>query len=204
MQTHKYYKENPKKLELHANSKQYAGTIKNFKAKSKTPMSWTWVLMIIFLTLGILDTRFGLLGIACMTAPLYHVFKGEGKVHCRKYCPRGSLLARLLENISLNKQLPHFFTTKKFKNTLLVLMLSVFSIAMTHAAPSLEHMAYAMFRFMTMSLIIGIIMGVIFKPRSWCVVCPMGYGAGLIDTQLKLKQTPHLKGDPLAIKRENF
>ena len=44
-----------------------------------------------------------------------------------------------------------------------------------------------MFRFMTMSLAIGILMGVVFKPRSWCTVCPMGTGTGLIQKQIGQK-----------------
>lgn len=159
--------------------------MKTTNHKKKTPMTWTWTLMVAFLILGILDSRFGLLGIICMTAPLYHVFKGHGKAHCRSYCPRGSLLGKFLEGISLQRQLPRWMTTKVFKNLLLLLMLTVFGFAMAHAAPSLEKMAFALFRFMTMSLLVGILMGIFFKPRSWCVVCPMGYGAGLLDQGLK-------------------
>ena len=33
--------------------------------------------------------------------------------------------------------------------------------------------------FMTASLALGAIMGIIFKPRSWCQVCPMGYALRL-------------------------
>lgn len=162
--------------------------------KKKNPMSWTWFLMVIFLVLGILDSRFGILGILCMTAPLYHVLKGHGKVHCRSYCPRGSLLGTFLERISAHRQLPKFMTTKYFKNTLLVLMISVFTISMSHAAPDLGKMAFALFRFMSLSLVIGLIMGILFKPRSWCVVCPMGYGAGLLDQGLK---SGHVNPNPL-------
>lgn len=171
------------------------------KTTKKNPMSWTWILMLIFLTLGIIDFRFGLLGILCMIAPLYHVFKGEGKIHCRSYCPRGSILGKFLESISLNKKMPSFMTTKTFKTILLTLMVSVFTFAMIHAAPSIEKMAFAIFRFMSMSLMIGIIMGILFKPRSWCVVCPMGYGAGLLDQELKRRQNNDSvtrKGKPLT------
>lgn len=151
------------------------------KKKKHSHMKWAWVLMVGFLTLGIMDFRFGLLGFACMGAPLYHAARGRGKIHCQKYCPRGSLLGRMLESVSLQNQLPKFMTTKKFKNGLLILMLSVFSFAMYHAGFNYKHIAFAMFRFMTMSLVIGILMGIFFKPRSWCVVCPMGHGTVLLD-----------------------
>ena len=152
--------------------------------KNKSHMSWAWVIMIGFLTLGIIDFKFGILGFACMGAPIYHALRGRGKVHCRSYCPRGSLLGRFLEKVSLQKTLPKFMTTKKFKYALLGVMVTVFSISMFHAGLNYNRIAFSMFRFMTMSLAIGIIMGVVYKPRSWCVVCPMGTGSGLIQKQV--------------------
>jgi len=38
---------------------------------------------------------------------------------------------------------------------------------------------------MTASLALGVIMGVIYKPRSWCQVCPMGYVTELISKSKK-------------------
>ena len=150
-------------------------------------MKWSWIFMVLFLTLSIIDFRFGILGFICMGAPIYHALRGRGKIHCAKYCPRGSLLATFLKHISLNKTMPAFMKTKKFKNGLLILMLSVFSFGMFHTGGDPVKVAFTMFRFMTSSLIVGIIMGVLFKPRSWCAVCPMGYGTVLIDKQMKKK-----------------
>lgn len=140
--------------------------------------------MILFLILSILDFRFGIFGFICMGAPMYHALRGRGKIHCSKYCPRGSLLGLFLKKISLNNALPRFMLTKKFKNGLLIFMLSVFSFAMYHTDGVPIRIAFAMFRFMSTSLIVGILMGVTFKPRSWCAVCPMGHGTVLIDQQM--------------------
>ena len=148
--------------------------------KSKSHMNWSWIIMITFLVLSILDVRFGILGFACMGAPLYHALKGRGKIHCQKYCPRGSLLGKFLENISLKNNLPKGMTTKTFKNILLFVMITVFSFSLYHAGFNFKRIAFSVFRFMSISLILGIIMGVIYKPRSWCVVCPMGHATGLI------------------------
>lgn len=176
-------------------------TAKKVKKKphNGSHMEWAWIIMIGFLTLGIADFRFGILGFACMGAPVYHALRGRGKVHCSKYCPRGSLLGKMLESFSLNRKMPKFMTTKAFKNGLLVTMLSVFSFAMYHAGFNFRHVAFAVFRFMTMSLVIGIIMGIIFKPRSWCVVCPMGHGTGLIDKHFMKKDRSVAKPNVVTI-----
>lgn len=154
------------------------------KSKTHSHMQWAWVIMIGFLTLGIYDFRFGILGFACMGAPMYHALRGRGKVHCQKFCPRGSLLGRMLSKVSLQRNLPKFMTKKGFKHGLLAVMLMVFSFSMYHAGWNFYRIAFSMFRFMTMSLVIGIIMGIVFKPRSWCTVCPMGTGTGLIQKQV--------------------
>jgi hypothetical protein len=165
-------------------------TIEKTKVKKvlKSHMKWSYLVMLMFLTLGIIDIRFGILGFACMGAPVYHSVRGRGKIHCQKYCPRGSLLARALESISLKNKLPKFMASKKFKNGLLTAMLVLFTFSMYHAGLNFNRIAFAMFRFMSMSLLVGIITGVIFKPRSWCVVCPMGHAAGLIDTNFVNKK----------------
>ncbi|RKD31570.1 4Fe-4S binding protein [Thermohalobacter berrensis] len=146
----------------------------------KSHMSWSWIIMVSFLLLGILDIRFGIFGFVCMGAPIYHAIRGRGKVHCAKYCPRGSLLGKFLARISLQNSLPKWMRTKTFKNILLTLMITVFSISLYHAGWNFKRIAFSVFRFMSMSLAIGIIMGVIYKPRSWCQVCPMGHATGLI------------------------
>lgn len=148
--------------------------------KIKSHMSWSWVIIVSFFVLGVLDIRFGILGLVCMGAPLYHALKGHGKKHCAYYCPRGSFLGKFLEHISLKRPLPKFMTTRAFKNALLVLMLSVFTFAVIHSGGDFRKLAMAFFRFMGMSFIVGILLGVLFKPRSWCVVCPMGHGTQII------------------------
>lgn len=162
---------------------------KEKKKAHKSHMRWSYIIMLMFLSLGILDIRFGVLGFACMGAPIYHALRGRGKIHCQKYCPRGSLLARALESISFKNKLPKFMATKKFKNALLTMMLVLFSISMYHAGLNFNKIAFAMFRFMSMSLLVGIVTGIIFKPRSWCVVCPMGHASGFIDTNFVKKNS---------------
>jgi polyferredoxin len=136
--------------------------------------------MVAFILFSILDIRFGVLGFICMTVPMYHAIKGRGKIHCSHYCPRGSLLGNFLKNISLQNNLPKSLRGKTTKNILLILMMIMFSISLIHAGPSFSRIAFAVFRLMMASLALGIVMGIIFKPRAWCQVCPMGYATGLI------------------------
>ena len=148
--------------------------------RTKSYMKWSWIFMVIFILLSILDIRFGVLGFICMGVPMYHAIKGRGKVHCSHYCPRGSLLGNFLRNISLQNNLPKKLRGKTVKNILLIFMITMFSISLIHAGPNFKLIAFAIFRLMMSSLALGLIMGIVFRPRTWCQVCPMGYATGLI------------------------
>lgn len=152
--------------------------------KHKNHMHWAWSLMVLFLVLGIADSRFGILGFLCMLAPMTHALLGRGKIHCRSYCPRGSLLGKWLPHFSFQRDLPRFMTQKWFKLTLLTLMVGVFSFSLYHANWEFHKVAFRVFRFMVMSLGVGIVLGIFFKPRSWCVVCPMGTATGMIASRV--------------------
>lgn len=142
--------------------------------------------MVLFFILSIIDIRFGILGFLCMGFPLYHAFKGRGKVHCVKYCPRGSFLGKFLSTISLKNNLPKSMNTKTFKNIVLVVMLIVFNISLYRAGLDFINISICIFKFILISSIIAIILGVFYKPRSWCVICPMGHATGMIrDAQNK-------------------
>lgn len=151
---------------------------------SNKKMKWldyAWIIIVTFFILGIVDFRFGLLGFICMGAPMYHALKGEGKKHCSKFCPRGSFLGKIVGNISMNNTYPAKYRTRQIKHTLLIIMISLLTFSLSHAGFSIAAIGFVLFRFMLMSFIIGILMGIFFKPRSWCQVCPMGHAAGLIS-----------------------
>lgn len=158
--------------------------IKNLK---NNWLNYAWIIIVSFFLLGILDFRFGLLGFFCMGAPIYHALKGEGKKHCAKYCPRGSFLGKIVGHLSLGIVFPQKFRTRTIKHVLLVLMVTLLTLSLSHAGMNIAAVGFVLFRFMLMSFIVGILMGILFKPRSWCQVCPMGHAASLItETQRKL------------------
>jgi polyferredoxin len=152
--------------------------------KSKSHMGWSYIIIITFFVLGIIDIRFGILGMVCMGMPLYLAIKGRGKIHCAKYCPRGSFLGKFLSKISLGHTLPKWLRTNRAKNILLIIMLTVFSSVLSYAI--INHgfhfvvIAKVFYRFMLMSFIVGVVIGIFFRPRSWCQICPMGHGSALI------------------------
>lgn len=153
----------------------------------KVHTDWSWILILSFFVLSIVNVYFGFLGIICITKPMYHAIRGRGKIHCSHYCPRGAIFGKFLPKITLNKNLPNWMRTNNFKNILIVMMLSMFAIALIHSGGDPKKIAFAITRLMFVSFLVGILLGVFFKPRAWCQVCPMGTGTGYIRDALKNK-----------------
>ena len=152
--------------------------------KSKSYIAWTWPVIIGFFALSVIDIRFALLGFACMLMPVSFALAGKGKKHCSHYCPRGSFFGKFLPRLSLNGTLPAFMDNKIFKHALLVFMFTMFGNCLLRTGGDYSAIAFVMFRMMLASTIVGLLIGVIFKPRSWCKICPMGHMAGLIKEGL--------------------
>lgn len=156
------------------------------------PRKWHWVFIVLFFALSIVNTWFGLLGLICMGSPIVHALKGNGRRHCTKFCPRGSFLGTFMKYISFDRSLPGFMKKKKFRHAVLILMISMLMLGMYHSGGNPHKIAFTLFRFMGVSFLFGIMMGVFFKPKSWCTVCPMGHAATLITDVKKRKKSKKL------------
>ncbi len=148
--------------------------------KKKVQTHWSWVLILLFFLLSIVNVYFGYLGLICITKPMYHAIKGRGKIHCSHYCPRGAIFGKFLGKVSLNNALPPFMRSKRFKDLLIVIMLSMFTFALIHSGGHPKKIAFAIARLMFVSFVVGGVLGIFYKPRAWCQICPMGTGTGYI------------------------
>lgn len=145
-----------------------------------------WIVIIGFFVLSIINIWFGLLGFICMGLPLFQALRGEGKIHCQSHCPRGSFLQRVVSKISFRGAIPKFMLTNKFKNILLIVMGLMLTFSMIHSGGEPKKIAFSLFRMMGISFIVGIVMGIFYKPKSWCAVCPMGHATNLITKAKKI------------------
>lgn len=153
------------------------------KAQRKTPrswQSWSWIFLVGFFLLSFVDIRFALAGFACMAAPVGIALAGRGKRHCSHYCPRGAFFGKFIPLVSLKKTLPGFMNRKWFKHVLLVMMFSTFGALIFNLGWGAESIGRAIFLMMSRSFLLGALIGVVYSPRSWCRICPMGHAAGLI------------------------
>lgn len=145
--------------------------------KLKSIQSWSWIFLVIYFTLAKVNIYFGILGLICMFAPLFFVIRYRSKVHCSHICPRGSFLSNSLNKFTLHNNLPRWMRTSFFKDLLLTAIIFSFSISLYKARGSYLGISTAIVTMMFRSLVLGVFLGVFFKPRAWCQICPMSTGS---------------------------
>lgn len=117
---------------------------------------YLWIASLTYLVLGFFNILFSWLGLLCFFIPLLiSVVKGT-KGYCNRYCGRGQLFGLLGGRFGLSrkKDIPSWMKSKAFR--------------------------YGFYSVMLTSTILGLLTMILYKPRSWCVYCPMGTMTQLI------------------------
>lgn len=150
---------------------------------------WSWIITILWMGIANFWHPFGLYGLVCMFTPIVIALSGRGKMSCARICPRGSFIGvvtRPFKSFSLKR--PPVFNKRGFKFLLWSLMMGSFIGLMIWVIPSgdIGRIGYTILVFMEVATGIALLFGILFTPRSWCSVCPMGFTtANIRDLQRK-------------------
>lgn len=110
----------------------------------------------------------------------------RGRFYCGWLCPMGAFHERFLAKMSLHKPIPALFKSCWLRWVLFSVMMS-FMASQLFLAWGDYHAVGDVFRTMwIISTGMAIVLGVYFKPRIWCSICPMGsmQGASSKNTYL--------------------
>ena len=126
----------------------------------------------------------GLLAFVCVfvgfTLTLRH-----GRKWCDWMCPRGSFFEVFLTPISSQKKLPNWFYSYPFRGMTLLIFFVVLSFNMYRTYPDAQNMTFAFVKMFTITTIVGTLLGLFFRPRSWCLICPVGIVTGFTGWKKK-------------------
>ncbi|MGA1868235.1 MAG: 4Fe-4S binding protein [bacterium] len=109
---------------------------------------------------------------------LLSIFKG--RLYCGWFCPMGSFYERILSAISLKKDIPALFKKTWFRWIMFMLLICFFVSRLVWAGVDPLKTGIVLSRMWIIAMSGAIIIGIIFKPRSWCRFCPMGTVQGMI------------------------
>lgn len=152
----------------------------------KSQQGWTWIITITWMTIANFWAPFGLFGFVCMFTPIILALLGYGKMSCARICPRGSLIGKFTGPFSLGLKMPAFMKERWFKTALWAVMMGSFIGLMIWAIPQgVDRTGRTVLYFMETATALALLDGLLFQPRSWCVICPMGFTSGNIRNLLQ-------------------
>ncbi|SHJ63497.1 4Fe-4S binding domain-containing protein [Clostridium cavendishii DSM 21758] len=141
---------------------------------------YSYLILMLFLIVGLFDFRVGLIATICMFAPVVVSFF-KGRFWCGNICPRGSFYDNFVSKFANKKKTPKFLKTVYFRIVITVLMLTVFTSGMIKNWGNIYGMGFVVYRLIVVTTIIGLILSLLYNERTWCNFCPMGSIAALIS-----------------------
>jgi hypothetical protein len=116
-----------------------------------------------------------------MFTPIIIALSGRGKMHCARVCPRGSFIGLFTKKISLGLRKPAFMKTRIFHWILWGAMMGTFLVLIIYSIPrGVYVLGGNILVFMEVATGLAVLFGILFTPRAWCTVCPMGFTTGNI------------------------
>lgn len=155
--------------------------LKELKKKRTRLQSVTWVGLPLVTVGGWFYPLLGYLLLGCMVGAV-GVAYFRGRAWCDWMCPRGSFFELGLRKLSPNKQLPAFLKKKGFRVFMLSLLFILLGTQVYLAWGDYKGMGLAMVRVLTFTTVAGILLALVYNPRTWCHICPMGTLGNWIST----------------------
>jgi hypothetical protein len=93
---------------------------------------------------------------------------------CSKACPRGLILTGFARVLSGYRRLPPFFHSLAFRSMSCGMLLMVTLGQVMKLWPDAASIGRFFWWVCVSTLALALAMAVVFKPRSWCAVCPLG------------------------------
>jgi len=93
---------------------------------------------------------------------------------CWYLCPRGAFLQIAMPYVSLNKATPKLFLKKWFRWTVFVLLIGYLVSLIIRSGGNIFVIGAAFVSMCILTTTLGVILGITIKPRTWCIICPMG------------------------------
>lgn len=149
----------------------------------KVRESFFWILLV-FLAIGIFYPIIGFLAIICMFAPIL-VAPFKGRYWCGNFCPRGSFYDYVMAKLSPNKTIPAFFRSTALRIFMVLFIMGLFSVQMYNAWGDLSAMGAVFVRIVFLTTLVGIVLAMLYHPRTWCSFCPIGTLASWVSSRTK-------------------
>lgn len=135
--------------------------------------TYTWAGLPLVVIGGWVYPKLGLFLMGCMVGAL-GIAVYRGRAWCDWMCPRGSFYDLFLGKISAKREIPAFFRKKGFRLGMLALLFGVLGTQVYLAWGDIDGIGSAMVKVLTVTTLVGLVLGTVYHQRIWCHICPMG------------------------------
>lgn len=122
--------------------------------------------------------------LACMFIAIIISFY-NGRYWCGRLCPRGLFFDEFLNVISSKNKIPAFFKSLPFKLIWLVILMAVMAIQFVLSKGNVYLFGRGLLMILIVTTVIGILLGIYYKARAWCIFCPIGTMCGWLGRNRK-------------------
>ena len=141
-----------------------------------------WLLSSVMITTIFLGWKYPLLGYTvpvAMAAGIGGAFL-RGRYVCGNICPRGSFYDTMFRYVGGNRPVPAFFRSMRFRWGALSVLMSLMALQIAQNPGDPLHWGRVFWLVCTVTTVIGIGFGLVYRPRTWCAFCPVGTMANAI------------------------
>lgn len=98
----------------------------------------------------------------------------NGRYVCGNLCPRGAFFDRLITHISPQRSLPPFFRSMTLRWAVLILLITLMVYRLSQNPYSSEHWGRVFWLMCTATTLLGVVLALFIRARTWCAFCPVG------------------------------
>lgn len=98
----------------------------------------------------------------------------KGRWVCGNACPRGAFFDRIMQRFGRHKKLPPLLKKTATRWSVVLFLMSFMTYRLIPNVASLDHWAHVFWQMCVITSAFGIALALLYFPRAWCSLCPMG------------------------------
>lgn len=150
--------------------------------KRGTSEPYRWFLALIMIATLALGWKFPRIGfvvpVVMLTAILYSLRKG--RYTCGNICPRGSFFDTFFRFIGGNRAIPQGLRPLPVRWGVFAGLMGFMGFQLMRNPGSVEHWGAVFWLACAVTTVVAIALGLVWQPRTWCAICPIGTLAATI------------------------
>jgi ferredoxin-type protein NapH len=154
-----------------------------FKTNRRYLIQWL-LLPIVVIVIG-LGWKYAWLGFVVPVVMLVGIIGAffNGRYVCGNLCPRGAFFDRLITPISPQRKIRSFLRNMVFRWSVLILLMGFMIYRLSQNLGSWEHWGHVFWLMCTATTVLGIVLALFIRARTWCAFCPIGTFGKVIGVQ---------------------